>query len=852
MDGSVSGRVINLTHYAYTYNTYGLVTGTTVYETYGGTVQTTSSATYNVTSGSPIFGTLSTETNALGQTTRYFYSSTNGHLMATTYPDGNGVTYTYDGVGNLTNVSPATYTSGSYAAVSGSASVDYTYDTALRLSTIETATGTTYRFTYDNFSNTDTIKVGSRILADYTYNANNGKLNTLTYGNGDKVKYLYDTLDRVAEIQYNNGSNGAFVTVYTYEYDAAGNVHAVHDHTSGEVTVYKYDAENKLVHTYVYDSDTYINLHGTTITYDDESRVSSISHSYDYTVSSGVVNERIVYEYGYSTENGSINSYAATSEDNSYYAELTYDNFGRRTERIQGVIVNDANTYFARTSYTYKVNGSSQSGLVASYTTMVTRDYSSSTLYTSTHTFTYDENGNITQVSDASGVLYKYTYDDLGQLVREDNRALNKSYTFTYDNAGNIKEKKTYAYNTGTLGTATATASYTYGDSEWADLLTKYGNTSITYDTIGNPIAIGTATLIWQGRQLMSYTDNGTTISYTYNADGSRTSKTIVSGGTTTKHEYVLRGSEILQETVYVNNVEQYTVIYIYDENGSPLGMKYRTPSYSADTFEVYVFEKSLQGDIIAIYDDTTTKVVTYTYDAWGNFTVEGAQATTIGTLNPFRYRGYYFDNETSLYYLQSRYYNSDWSRFINADGYISTGAGILGYNMFAYCNNNPIIYVDMSGESFKSFADKHLLNDDGTYSLYDNDRIEDKNTWHEQLVVLSVSPPSWDLKESIGLGSVSLDIMTGGWEWNRYDLSLLDFGHAELAAEISTNEGGVNVAAFVSIWSPSFSFEVLGFTIGIGAEIGAVGGSVNLGTGALSAKVAAGLGFSLSVNKRR
>ena len=517
---------------------------------------------------------------------------------------------------------------------------------------------------------------------------------------GDKIKYLYDTLDRVAEIQYNNGSNGAFVTVYTYEYDAAGNVHAVHDHTSGEVTVYKYDAENKLVHTYVYDSDTYVNLHGTTITYDDESRVSSISHSYDYTVSSGVVNEQIVYEYGYSQTNGSIHSHAATSEDNSYYAELTYDNLGRRTERIQGVIVNNANTYFARTSYTYKTNGNSQSDFVASYTTTVTRDHSSSALYTSTYTFTYDANGNITQVSDASGVLYKYTYDDLGQLVREDNRALGKSYTFTYDNAGNIKEKKTYAYNTDALGTAIETVSYTYEDSEWKDLLTKYGNTNITYDTIGNPITIGTATLTWQGRQLMSYTDNGTTISYTYNADGIRTSKTITEGSTTTKHEYVLRGGEILQETVYVNNVEQYTVIYIYDENGSPLGMKYRTPSYAADTFDVYVFEKSLQGDIIAIYDDTTAKVVTYTYDAWGNITMSGAKASTIGVINPFRYRGYYYDNETNLYYLQSRYYNSNWGRFLNMDGFAFLGANrdLNSFNMYTYCSNNPIMLSDPSG----------------------------------------------------------------------------------------------------------------------------------------------------------
>jgi len=108
------------------------------------------------------------------------------------------------------------------------------------------------------------------------------------------------------------------------------------------------------------------------------------------------------------------------------------------------------------------------------------------------------------------------------------------------------------------------------------------------------------------------------------------------------------------------------------------------------------------QGDITAILDASGTAVVRYTYDAWGKLlTTTGSMASTLGVHNPLRYRGYVYDNETSLYYLQSRYYDPAMGRFINADGFASTGQGILGNNMFAYCCNNPIIRADSAGNFF-------------------------------------------------------------------------------------------------------------------------------------------------------
>jgi RHS repeat-associated protein len=114
----------------------------------------------------------------------------------------------------------------------------------------------------------------------------------------------------------------------------------------------------------------------------------------------------------------------------------------------------------------------------------------------------------------------------------------------------------------------------------------------------------------------------------------------------------------------------------------------------------MYYYVRNGQSDIIGILDSTGIQVVYYQYDSWGNpLTPTGSLASTIGTDNPFRYRGYYLDSETGLYYLNSRYYDSSVGRFINADGLISSSSSLLGTNMYGYCENNPISFVDKSGK---------------------------------------------------------------------------------------------------------------------------------------------------------
>ena len=238
-------------------------------------------------------------------------------------------------------------------------------------------------------------------------------------------------------------------------------------------------------------------------------------------------------------------------------------------------------------------------------------------------------------------------------------------------------------------------------NSDWGDLLTSYGTNAIIYDGIGNPLTYyngKTYNFTWNGRMLMQASCLGNTISFSYNDDGIRTSKT-VNGVTTT---YYIQGSQIIAEETNGN-----MTLYVYDASGGVIGMQYHAANASEDTWEIYWFEKNLFGDVVAIYSANGTKLASYTYDAWGNFTAtyhNGGNNTVIVN-NPFTYRGYYYDKDLFLYYLGSRYYDSSIGRFVSEDSYISTGQGISANNMFVYCGNNPITRIDANGKSWCQIA---------------------------------------------------------------------------------------------------------------------------------------------------
>ena len=136
-------------------------------------------------------------------------------------------------------------------------------------------------------------------------------------------------------------------------------------------------------------------------------------------------------------------------------------------------------------------------------------------------------------------------------------------------------------------------------------------------------------------------------------------------------------------------------LVFLYDDKGTPYGVFTVLDGVQQYFFYLY----NAQGDVIAIIDDYAERVVNYEYSAWGELlSVTGSKADTVGMLNPFRYHCYCYDTETGLYYLNSRYYDPTTQRFLNGDKYASSGAGIIGFNMFTYCLNDPILLADNSG----------------------------------------------------------------------------------------------------------------------------------------------------------
>ena len=171
---------------------------------------------------------------------------------------------------------------------------------------------------------------------------------------------------------------------------------------------------------------------------------------------------------------------------------------------------------------------------------------------------------------------------------------------------------------------------------------------------------------------------------------------THVTGKQTVTHEYLTLNGKVARETIKTNNSLTAVLDFIYDESGKPFALKYST---NGTSFQTYYYVLNLQGDVVELIHYIPgfeyESVATYEYDAWGNIVSSSGR---LAEINPLRYRGYYYDSETGFYYLQSRYYDPVNRRFINADSYASTGQGFIGTNMFAYCNNSPILFVDHDG----------------------------------------------------------------------------------------------------------------------------------------------------------
>ena len=472
-----------------------------------------------------------------------------------------------------------------------------------------------------------------------------GLLTRTEYGNGLTISYTYDVLDRVTEVKFGS------TLMYSYSYDGEGNLQRMVDHQRDVTTVYYYDLTGRLIRSasdngseYQYEYDLNNNL----------TKLRQSAGGSSWTT-----------EYTYDKDNRPL-----TAKVNGKTITDSYNATGTRASRVYGF----STPYTVALTYLAGANGS-KTGMLQSYKNGSEAAY----------TYAYDDNGNVTSITKGSASA-SYTYDALNQLTRVNDGFTNKTTTYTYDNAGNILERKEYAYTTGALGTPTDTVTYAY-DSVWKDKLVSYDGEAITYDEIGNPLSYRGYTLTWEGKRLQSLSGNSTTASYTYDEQGVRSSKTV--NGVTTTFSY---NGSLLMAQVQGSGSNQVKQLYSYDASGQLISVNYNGTEY--------YYLRNGQTDIVGLMDGSGTKVVEYTYDAWGKLiSTTGTLATSLGADNPYRYRGYYYDTETGLYYLMTRYYDPEVCRFISADVYMTTGQGVLGGNMWAYCGNNPVVRYEVQGE---------------------------------------------------------------------------------------------------------------------------------------------------------
>ncbi len=358
-------------------------------------------------------------------------------------------------------------------------------------------------------------------------------------------------------------------------------------------------------------------------------------------------------------EVATLNTLANELKDTTKVSE--YDELGM----LQKVVIRKGDTEILSTAMSYKKR-STYSSYISKQIEKETIKYGSSTvdrIYNKINAL-----GNIEEITDSTFGSHRYEYNARGFLVKED------STEYAYDDNGNI----TKAGNT----------VFAY-DSKIKDRLKEVSGTVIEYNDESNPLnptSWEDYDYTWEGRRLTSILRrDGIKFTYTYNEQGLRIRKQ-TSNGSTTNYYYD-------EDKLIIEVAPNYRLDFLYDENNQLYGFIYNNDAK-------YYYVRDFMQNILGIVDNNGNLVVKYNYTAYGKITsTTGSQSTTIGAYNPFRYKGYYYDTETSMYYCKSRYYVPEWCRWLNGDNvsYFSL-KNFNDMNLFAYCLNNPIEIYDPSG----------------------------------------------------------------------------------------------------------------------------------------------------------
>lgn len=558
------------------------------------------------------------------------------------------------------------------------------------------------------------------ILITTVYNKITGNV-ILEYYEDKYIQYIYNNKEqRMAALAYDGKNN----TINIYNYDENGNIASIlHNGFTYDLT---YDKENisqisiagNPYINYEYDNDGHItkaifgNGYVSNIEYDEIGNVLKISD-----------NEKVLYEWTYG-EYYMLSSYIDYVNDNIinyYYGDegqinRIEDNKGRsieyvyesekiekkfivgNKEHISDFLIEDTgnrciiDNILSISSLTddseeekiYCYEGKN----ILTNKERVEKNCIIKNIGEDEYKYVFADNGNLMEEYINGELNSSYEYNNLSQMTRVNSKKQNLTIVYEYDAGGNLTIIKYYKLSfeteTEALMEEIEKVSYKY-DSKWSDLLTEYNGEHIEYDNIGNPISyINGINFEWnQGRDLSKISnENGEIAAYTYNSDGIRTKKVIGDKAV----EYYIEGNNVL----YEKGID-YEIYYIYDNNSEIAGFEYDGSTY--------IYKKNGLKDIIGIIDLQGNEIAAYEYDSWGKITKTTGNME-IARINPFRYKSYYYDEESGLYYLNSRYYDACTGRFINADKHIETYVGFHSNNMFAYCENAPVVRVNSTGEA--------------------------------------------------------------------------------------------------------------------------------------------------------
>lgn len=667
------------------------------YDSDGNLVSVTTSGLKEDTSTYENGNLIKTVTGGNG-TYKYTYDSTYKHRLTSVTNDlitqsvtydsaGNAITTKLTGSGSKTIGTAASYEGGlnRLASVTDAAGMKLTYGFGtknaqmLALPTSITDPNGTVSFTsYDtNFRVSET---GIENVANLLYSYDSGNLNAIKRTNDAAVEQIYSfTYDAFGNmtalkvggktlVSYTYGSGNGLLTnqVYangdsvTFTYDKIGRTKTA-TYSDGRVLTYVYNGEGSLhsvtesngsaVVTYLYTYDSVGRLISSEKR--DNSTTTLRTHQ-TYNADNQLKKQGwqmgdISYseEYTYNSTDGTLDIMRTGVGDE---LSMAYDEL-RRLSSVNG-------GHFNRT-YTYRDISDTQ-------TTMQVARLSYNLGSGLNYDYTYDNLGNIATYKKPDGEQITFTYDRQGQLLKA---VGSSTYTYSYDSVGNVLTANGH--------------SYSYSNADWKDLLTAYDGESITYDDSGNPTSYYNGTrweMSWEnGRSLSRAVSSDTVVDFTYDLSGIRSTKTIDG----VQHSYLYAGEKLLRES-YGSNV----LDFFYDANGTPYALKYNG--------SIFYYITNLQGDVVQIVDTNGNTVANYEYDPYGKVI---STTGTMAEVNPVRYRSYYYDNETELYYLQSRYYDPAVGRFINADSLVSTDLAVLAQNMYAYCENNPVNGEDQNGK---------------------------------------------------------------------------------------------------------------------------------------------------------